>query len=238
MFASTETMVVHVNAMLALQQAGAWHSTTATTFAASPSTPGARMRFSFPALCPNIFARSSALGRAIPVVALSGDPRDIDRTDELALELFPENEILNRWLRLAHGRFAFRDCRAHLLAGLRRARADGEAMNDLVARVSFPRLWPLAATTSTPARWPALSRNRKMLDGFGRRGGLAHPEALLNTASGATWVSFHHGAAWAWATRCTQGRYRGRWHGDCARKIQRVLNNDPGLGVVRHAMQL
>ena len=87
------------------------------------------MPSSFPVLSPNIFVRSSARGQGpFRWVALSGDPKDIDVTDELALELFPDNEILTRWMRLARGRFAFQGLAgAHLLAGLRRARKNGRS---------------------------------------------------------------------------------------------------------------
>jgi urocanate hydratase len=171
-------------------------------------------------------------------VALSGDPRDIDRTDELALELFPDNEILTRWLRLARGRFAFQGLPARIcwLGYGERARM-GEAINDLVrkgeisAPIAIGRDHLDTGSVASPYR-----ETEKMLDGSDAVADWPILNALLNTASGRNWVSFHHGGGVGMGYSLHAGQVTVADGTEmAARKIERVLNNDPGLGVARHA---
>jgi hypothetical protein len=171
-------------------------------------------------------------------VALSGDPKDIDRTDELALELFPENEILTRWLRLARGRFAFQGLPARICwLGLGERARMGAAINDLVrkgeisAPIAMGRDHLDTGSVASPYR-----ETEKMLDGSDAVADWPILNALLNTASGATWVSFHHGGGVGMGYSLHAGQVTVADGTElAARKIERVLNNDPGLGVVRHA---
>ena len=154
---STATMVVHVNAMLALQRAGA------VTFDYGNNIPPLRIRrrlqrcvshFGFvPEYIRPLFCTGQGPFRW---VALSGDPKDIDRTDELALELFPENEILTRWLRLARGRFALGlPARICWLGYGERARWEKRSTNLCAgAKSRLPSPW--AVITWIPALWPVL----------------------------------------------------------------------------------
>jgi urocanate hydratase len=236
---STETMVVHVYAMLALQRAGAIAFDYGNNIRRFAFDAGCADAFLIPGFVPEYIRPLFCTGQGpFRWVALSGDPKDIDRTDELALELFPDNEILNRWMRLARGRFAFQGLPARIcwLGYGERARM-GEAMNDLVrkgelsAPVAIGRDHLDTGSVASPYR-----ETEKMLDGSDAVADWPILNALLNTASGATWVSFHHGGGVGMGYSLHAGQVTVADGTEMAgRKIARVLNNDPGLGVVRHA---
>ena len=236
---STASMVIHVDAMLALQRSGA------VTFDYGNNI----RRFAFDAGCVDAFLIPGFVPEYIrPIfctgagpfrwVALSGDLKDIDVTDELALELFPDNEILTRWMRLARGRFAFQGLPARIcwLGYGDRARM-GEAMNDFVkkgkisAPIAIGRDHLDTGSVASPYR-----ETEKMLDGSDAVADWPILNALLNTASGATWVSFHHGGGVGMGYSLHAGQVTVADGTELAsRKIARVLNNDPGIGVARHA---
>ena len=236
---ATATMVIHVDAMLAMQRAGAIAFDYGNNIRRFAFDAGCRTRFSFQDLCPSTFARSSVPDK----VRFAGwrsraIPRDIDRTDELALQLFPDNEILTRWLNLARGRFAFQGLPARIcwLGYGERARM-GEAINELVrkgeisAPIAMGRDHLDTGSVASPYR-----ETEKMLDGSDAVADWPILNALLNTASGATWVSFHHGGGVGMGYSLHAGQVTVADGTEiAARKIARVLNNDPGLGVVRHA---
>jgi urocanate hydratase len=236
---STATMVVHVNAMLALQRAGAVTFDYGNNIRRFAFDAGCTDAFLIPGFVPEYIRPLFCTGQGpFRWVALSGDPKDIDRTDELALELFPENEILTRWLRLARGRFAFQGLPARIcwLGFGERARM-GEAINELVrkgeisAPIAMGRDHLDAGSVASPYR-----ETEKMLDGSDAVADWPILNALLNTASGATWVSFHHGGGVGMGYSLHAGQVTVADGTElAARKIARVLNNDPGLGVVRHA---
>jgi urocanate hydratase len=236
---STATMVVHVNAMLALQRAGAVTFDYGNNIRRFAFDAGCTEAFLIPGFVPEYIRPLFCSGQGpFRWVALSGDPKDIDRTDELALELFPENEILTRWLQLARGRFAFQGLPARIcwLGYGERARM-GEAINDLVrkgeisAPIAMGRDHLDTGSVASPYR-----ETEKMLDGSDAVADCPILNALLNTASGATWVSFHHGGGVGMGYSLHAGQVTVADGTDlAARKIERVLNNDPGLGVVRHA---
>jgi urocanate hydratase len=232
---STATMVVHVNAMLALQRAGAVTFDYGNNIRRFAFDAGCTEAFLIPGFVPEYIRPLFCSGQGpFRWVALSGDPKDIDRTDELALELFPENEILTRWLQLARGRFAFQGLPARIcwLGYGERARM-GEAINDLVRKgeISAPIAMGRDHLDTGPYR-----ETEKMLDGSDAVADWPILNALLNTASGATWVSFHHGGGVGMGYSLHAGQVTVADGTDlAARKIERVLNNDPGLGVVRHA---
>ena len=236
---STATMVVHVNAMLALQRAGAVVFDYGNNIRRFAFDAGCVDAFQIPGFVPEYIRPLFCTGQGpFRWVALSGDPRDIARTDALALELFPENDILTRWLHLAPGRFTFQGLPARIcwLGYGERARM-GEAMNDLVrkgeisAPVAIGRDHLDAGSVASPYR-----ETEKMLDGSDAVADWPVLNALLNTASGATWVSFHHGGGVGIGYSLHAGQVTvADGTPMAARKIERVLNNDPGLGVVRHA---
>ena len=236
---STESMAVHVNAMLDLQRAGAIAFDYGNNIRRFAADAGCADAFKIPGFVPE-YIRPLFCEGAGPFrwVALSGDPADIARTDELALELFPHNEILNRWMRLARGRFAFQGLPARICwLGYGERAQMGEAMNDLVrkgelsAPVAIGRDHLDTGSVASPYR-----ETERMLDGSDAVADWPILNALLNTASGASWVSFHHGGGVGMGYSLHAGQVTVADGSDNAQKrIRRVLNNDPGLGVVRHA---
>jgi urocanate hydratase len=236
---STTSMVVHVNAMLALQKAGAIVFDYGNNIRRFAFDAGCADAFLIPGFVPEYIRPLFCTGAGpFRWVALSGDPRDIDRTDELALELFPDNEILTRWLRLARGRFAYQGLPARIcwLGYGERARM-GEAMNELVrkgeisAPIAIGRDHLDTGSVASPYR-----ETEKMLDGSDAVADWPVLNALLNTASGATWVSFHHGGGVGMGFSLHAGQVTvADGTENAARRIARVLNNDPGIGVARHA---
>lgn len=236
---STATMVVHVNAMLALQRAGAVTFDYGNNIRRFACDAGCTDAFLISGFVPEYIRPLFCTGQGpFRWVALSGDPKDIERTDELALELFPENEILTRWLKLARGRFAFQGLPARIcwLGFGERARM-GAAINELVrkgeisAPITMGRDHLDTGSVASPYR-----ETEKMLDGSDAVADWPILNALLNTASGATWVSFHHGGGVGMGYSLHAGQVTVADGTElAARKIERVLNNDPGLGVVRHA---
>jgi len=236
---STATMVEHVDAMLALQRAGAVAFDYGNNIRRFAFDAGCAEAFRIPGFVPEYIRPLFCTGQGpFRWVALSGDPKDIDRTDELALGLFPENEIMQRWLRLARGRFAFQGLPSRIcwLGYGERARM-GEAINELVRRgelaapVAMGRDHLDAGSVASPYR-----ETERMLDGSDAVADWPVLNALVNTASGATWVSFHHGGGVGIGYSLHAGQVTvADGTAMAARKIERVLTNDPGLGVVRHA---
>ena len=233
------TMVVHVNAMLDLLRAGAVVFDYGNNIRRMAFDAGSSEAFLIPGFVPEYIRPLFCTGQGpFRWVALSGDPQDIDRTDRLALELFPENEILTRWLRLARGKFAFQGLPSRIcwLGYGERARM-GEAMNDLArkgelaAPIAIGRDHLDTGSVASPYR-----ETEKMLDGSDAIADWPILNALLNTASGATWVSFHHGGGVGMGYSLHAGQVTVADGTDlAARKIDLVLNNDPGIGVARHA---
>ncbi len=236
---STEAMATHVNAMLALQRNGAIAFDYGNNIRRFAADAGCADAFNIPGFVPEyirpLFCEGSGPFRW---VALSGDPADIDRTDRLAMELFPHNEILQRWMRLSRNRFAYQGLPARICwLGYGERAQMGEAINDLVrkgelsAPVAIGRDHLDTGSVASPYR-----ETERMLDGSDAIADWPLLNALLNTASGATWVSFHHGGGVGMGYSLHAGQVTVADGSDNARRrIQRVLNNDPGLGVVRHA---
>jgi len=236
---STASMVVHVDAMLALQRAGAVAFDYGNNIRRFAFDAGCADAFLIPGFVPEYIRPLFCTGQGpFRWVALSGDPRDIDRTDRLALELFPHNEILNRWMHLARGRFAFQGLPSRICwLGYGERAQMGEAINELVrkgeisAPVAIGRDHLDTGSVASPYR-----ETEKMLDGSDAVADWPILNALLNTASGATWVSFHHGGGVGMGFSLHAGQVTVADGTPNARnRLSRVLNNDPGLGVVRHA---
>jgi len=236
---STESMAIHVNAMLDLQRAGAVAFDYGNNIRRFAADAGCVDAFNIPGFVPEyirpLFCEGSGPFRW---VALSGDPKDIDRTDELALELFPQNEILTRWMRLVRNRFAFQGLPARICwLGLGERAQMGEAINDLVrtgelsAPVAIGRDHLDTGSVASPYR-----ETERMLDGSDAVADWPILNALLNTASGASWVSFHHGGGVGMGYSLHAGQVTvADGSANAQKRLNRVLNNDPGLGVVRHA---
>lgn len=236
---STASMVTHVDAMLALQRAGAVVFDYGNNIRRFAFDAGCADAFLIPGFVPEYIRPLFCTGAGpFRWVALSGDPKDIDVTDDLALELFPDNEILKRWMRLARGRFAFQGLPARICwLGYGERALMGEAMNDLVKRgiisapVAIGRDHLDTGSVASPYR-----ETEKMLDGSDAVADWPLLNFALNTASGATWVSFHHGGGVGMGFSLHAGQVTVADGTElAARKIARVLNNDPGIGVARHA---
>ena len=233
------SMAAHVQAMLAMQKAGAIVFDYGNNLRQRAYDQGVRDAFAYPGFVPAYVRPLFCEGQGpFRWVALSGDPQDIYRTDQAMLELFPENEHLARWLRLARERVAFQGLPARIcwLGYGERARA-GLAFNDLVARGEVKA--PIVIGRDHLDCGSVASPNREteaMLDGSDAISDWAILNALINTAGGATWVSFHHGGG----VGIGYSQHAGQvivadGTPEAARRLQRVLTSDPGMGVARHA---
>jgi urocanate hydratase len=171
-------------------------------------------------------------------VALSGDPADIAKTDAKLRELFPENTGLVNWLDLANDRIAFQGLPARICwIGLGDRAKAGLAFNAMVARGELAA--PIVIGRDHLDSGSVASPNREtegMLDGSDAVSDWPLLNALLNTASGATWVSFHHGGGVGMGYSQHAGMVIvADGTPESARRLQRVLTNDPATGVMRHA---
>jgi urocanate hydratase len=171
-------------------------------------------------------------------VALSGDPRDIERTDRAIMELFPENRPLHRWLAMARERVAYQGLPARIcwLGYLERHKA-GLAFNELVRRGEVRA--PIVIGRDHLDCGSVASPNREteaMRDGSDAIGDWAVLNAMINIASGASWVSFHHGGGVGIGYSLHAGQVIvADGTPEAAARLERVLTNDPGMGVARHA---
>ncbi len=236
---SMASMAVHVDAMLAMQRCGAVAFDYGNNIRKRAFDAGCKQAFDIPGFTPE-YIRPLFCEGAGPFrwVALSGDPADIYRTDELALKLFPENEILTRWIHLARERVHFQGLPARIcwLGYGERARM-GEAMNELVrsgelkAPIAIGRDHLDTGSVASPYR-----ETEQMKDGSDAIADWPILNALLNTASGASWVSFHHGGGVGMGYSLHAGQVCVADGTKLAQeRLHRVLNNDPGIGVARHA---
>lgn len=236
---AVESIAVHVRAMLDLKRAGAVTFDYGNNIRTVASDAGVRDAFEIPGFVPEYIRPLFCEGKGpFRWVALSGDPRDLERTDRLVLELFPENAHLARWIRLAQERVAFQGLPARIcwLGQGERARF-GVALNDLVARgeLSAPivigRDHLDTGSVASPFR-----ETEGMRDGSDAIADWAILNALLNTASGASWVSFHHGGGVGIGNSLHAGQVSvADGTPEAGRRLARVLTNDPGIGVARHA---
>jgi urocanate hydratase len=233
------SMAVHVRAMLELMRRGAVTFDYGNNLRTQAKDAGVQDAFDIPGFVPEYIRPLFCEGRGpFRWVALSGEARDLHRTDQLVLDLFGENEHLARWIRLAQERVAFQGLPARIcwLGQGERARF-GLALNDLVQRgeLSAPivigRDHLDTGSVASPFR-----ETEGMLDGSDAIADWPVLNALLNTASGASWVSFHHGGGVGIGNALHAGQVIvAEGSAGAARRLERVLTNDPGLGVVRHA---
>jgi urocanate hydratase len=236
---STSSAVAHVEAMLELQRRGAVTFDYGNNLRTVAHDAGVADAFDFPGFVPAYVRPLFCEGKGpFRWAALSGDPRDIHRTDELVLELFPHDEHLRRWITLAREKVHFQGLPARIcwLGQGERARF-GVALNDLVAsgELSAPivigRDHLDTGSVASPFR-----ETEAMKDGSDAIADWAVLNALLNVASGATWVSFHHGGGVGIGNSLHAGQVVvADGTPEMRERLARVLTNDPGIGVARHA---
>ena len=236
---SMASMAEHVRAMLALQKAGAVTFDYGNNIRAQAQLAGVADAFDFPGFVPAFIRPLFCEGKGpFRWAALSGDPAEILTTDRVILELFPENESLRRWIEMAEARVPFQGLPARIcwLGYGERARA-GAAFNELVrtGKVSAPivigRDHLDSGSVASPNR-----ETEALRDGSDAIADWPLLNALVNTASGASWVSIHHGGGTGIGYSQHAGMVVVADGTDlAARKLERVLTTDPGMGVIRHA---
>jgi urocanate hydratase len=235
---STESMARHVEAMLDLKRAGAVAFDYGNNIRKQAFDAGCKDAFEIPGFVPEYIRPLFCEGKGpFRWVALSGDAEDIRKTDDLALEMFPEDRTLNRWLRLARERVHFQGLPARICwLGYGERAEMGEAINDLVKRgdlkapIAIGRDHLDTGSVASPFR-----ETEAMKDGSDAVADWPILNALLNTASGASWVSFHHGGGVGIGYSLHAGQVSvADGTEEAAKRLNRVLTNDPGLGVARH----
>src|SRR5216117_3598469 len=234
-----ESMVTHVRAMLEMQKMGAIVFDYGNNLRGQALAAGETHALDFPGFVPAYIRPLFCRGKGpFRWVALSGDPEDIYRTDEAILELFPENAGLQRWLTLARKKIHFQGLPARICwLGYGERDKAGLVFNDLVARgvvkapIVIGRDHLDSGSVASPYR-----ETEAMKDGSDAIADWPILNALLNTASGATWVSFHHGGGVGIGYSLHAGQVTvADGTPQMAKRIERVLTNDPGIGIARHA---
>ena len=235
---SMQSMARHVEAMLALKRSGAVAFDYGNNIRKQAFDAGCKDAFEIPGFVPEYIRPLFCEGKGpFRWVALSGDAEDIRKTDDLALEMFPEDRTLNRWLRLARDRVQFQGLPARICwLGYGERAEMGEAINDLVKRgdlkapIAIGRDHLDTGSVASPFR-----ETEGMKDGSDAVADWPILNALLNTASGASWVSFHHGGGVGIGYSLHAGQVSvADGTDEAAKRLNRVLTNDPGLGVARH----
>jgi urocanate hydratase len=233
-----ESMAAHVEAMVGFLDAGAEVFDYGNAIRGEARTAGYTRAFDFPGFVPAYIRPLFCEGKGpFRWAALSGDPRDIATTDEAVLDLFPDNDSLARWIRMAQQKVHFQGLPARICwLGYGERHLAGERFNDLVARgdVSAPivigRDHLDCGSVASPLR-----ETEAMLDGSDAIADWPLLNALVTTASGASWVSIHHGGGVGIGRSIHAGQVSvADGTPLAAEKLRRVLTNDPGMGVVRH----
>jgi urocanate hydratase len=233
-----ESMAVHVEAMVGFQKRGAEVFDYGNNIRTEAKTAGYADAFAFPGFVPAYIRPLFSEGKGpFRWAALSGDPADIAATDRAVLELFPENESLARWMRLAGEKVHFQGLPARIcwlgygerdVAGLRFN--DMVASGELKAPLAIGRDHLDAGSVASPYR-----ETEAMLDGSDAIADWPLLNALVNTASGASWVSIHHGGGVGIGRSIHAGQVTvADGTALAGEKIARVLRNDPATGVLRH----
>jgi urocanate hydratase len=233
-----QSMAKHVEAMVGFLDGGAEVFDYGNSIRGEAQLGGYERAFAFPGFVPAYIRPLFAEGKGpFRWAALSGDPADIAATDRAVLELFPENESLARWIRLAEERVAFQGLPARICwLGYGERDKAGVRFNDMVAsgELSAPvvigRDHLDAGSVASPYR-----ETEAMLDGSDAIADWPLLNALVNTASGASWVSIHHGGGVGIGRSIHAGQVCvADGTALAGQKIERVLTNDPGMGVIRH----
>jgi urocanate hydratase len=233
------SMAEHVQAMLAFQKAGAEVFDYGNNLRQRAFDYGVENAFDFPGFVPAYIRPLFCEGKGpFRWVALSGDPEDIYTTDQAIMELFPEDEHLQRWLRLAREKVPFQGLPARICwLGYGERVAAGLVFNNLVAEGLVKA--PIVIGRDHLDSGSVASPNREtegMLDGSDAVSDWAVLNALINAVGGATWVSFHHGGGVGIGFSQHAGQVIvADGTPEAARRLERVLTTDPGLGIVRHA---
>jgi urocanate hydratase len=236
---SQRSMADHVKAMLEFQKRGAEVFDYGNNLRQRAFDVGVKDAFNFPGFVPAYIRPLFCQGKGpFRWVALSGDPEDIYRTDEAIMELFPDDEHLHRWLKLARQRVPFQGLPARICwLGYGEREKAGLLLNNLVAE-GIVRA-PIVIGRDHLDSGSVASPNREtegMLDGTDAVSDWAILNALINAVGGATWVSFHHGGGVGigYSQHAGQVIVADGTLG-AAKRLKRVLTTDPGLGVIRHA---
>src|SRR5450432_1543813 len=233
------SMYRHVELMLELQRRGAITFDYGNNLRARAQEKGLANAFDFPGFVPAYIRPLFCEGKGpFRWAALSGDPGDIAVTDEVISRLFPQNASLQRWLKLAQEKIAFQGLPARICwLGQGEREAAGLAFNELVRTGKVKA--PLVIGRDHLDTGSVASPNREteaMLDGSDAIADWPVLNALLNTAGGAGWVSLHHGGGVGMGYSIHAGMVIvADGTDEAAARLSRVLRNDPGLGVIRHA---
>jgi urocanate hydratase len=232
------SMARHVAAMVGFLDAGAEVFDYGNSIRGEAKLGGYERAFDFPGFVPAYIRPLFAEGKGpFRWAALSGDPKDIAATDRAILDLFPDNEPLARWIKMAEERVAFQGLPARICwLGYGERDKAGVRFNDMVARgdltapIVIGRDHLDSGSVASPYR-----ETESMLDGSDAIADWPLLNAMLNTASGASWVSIHHGGGVGIGRSIHAGQVCVADGTELAgQKIERVLTNDPGTGVMRH----
>ncbi|WP_308493406.1 urocanate hydratase [Microbacterium terrisoli] len=235
---SRESMAAHVSAMVAFKDAGAAVFDYGNSVRAEAKLGGCERAFEFPGFVPAYIRPQFEEGRGpFRWAALSGDPEDIYKTDRAIAELFPEDKALHRWLDKAREKVHFEGLPARICwLGYKERHLAGLTFNEMVAsgELSAPivigRDHLDSGSVASPYR-----ETEAMKDGSDAIADWPLLNALLNTASGASWVSLHHGGGVGIGRSIHAGQVTVADGSElAAQKLERVLTNDPGTGVMRH----
>ncbi|KXG10876.1 Urocanate hydratase [Anoxybacillus sp. P3H1B] len=236
---SKQSMAKHVEAMLEFQTRGAIVFDYGNNIRQVAKDEGVEKAFAFPGFVPAYIRPLFCEGKGpFRWAALSGDPADIYRTDELIKELFPENESLIRWIDMAQKRVAFQGLPARICwLGYGERVKMGLAINELVRKGELKA--PIVIGRDHLDCGSVASPNREteaMKDGSDAVGDWAVLNALINTAAGGSWISFHHGGGVGMGYSLHAGMVVVADGTDLAKeRLERVLTTDPGMGIIRHA---
>jgi urocanate hydratase len=234
-----DSIAAHVEAMLAFQRAGSVVFDYGNNIRTMAFERGVKDAYAFPGFVQAYIRPLFCEGRGpFRWIALSGDATDIEVTDRAAQELFPDNQSLQRWLALARTHVRFQGLPARICwLGYGERAAMGTRLNELVARGSLRAPVVIgrdhldAGSVASPYR-----ETEGMRDGSDPIADWPILNALINTASGASWVSFHHGGGVGIGYSLHAGQaIVADGTTESAEKLERVLRNDPALGILRHA---
>jgi urocanate hydratase len=236
---SYDSMKLHVELMLQLQRLGAITFDYGNNIRARAQERGLKNAFDFPGFVPAYIRPLFCEGKGpFRWAALSGDPNDIAVTDELIMDLFPHNKGMIRWMKMAKEKIAFQGLPARICwLGQGEREKAGLAFNELVRTGKIKA--PIVIGRDHLDTGSVASPNREteaMLDGSDAVADWPLLNALVNTAGGASWVSLHHGGGVGMGYSIHAGMVIvADGSDDAAARLSRVLRNDPGMGVIRHA---
>jgi urocanate hydratase len=235
---SRESMAAHVAAMVGFLDAGAEVFDYGNSIRGEAELAGYTRAFDFPGFVPAYIRPLFCEGKGpFRWAALSGDPKDISATDQAILDLFPQNESLARWIRLAEEKVHFQGLPARICwLGYGERNLAGVRFNEMVAKGELAAPIVLGrdhldcGSVASPYR-----ETEAMADGSDAIADWPLLNALVNTASGASWVSIHHGGGVGIGRSIHAGQVCVADGSEMAgRKLERVLTNDPAMGVIRH----